>query len=155
MSFNPRSRNFIALPSTTGVLTRRVVAYVFDLIFIALFGGLLFWAVAFVNLFTFGLLHGLFAFVALAPMLYATLTIAGRHGATWGMRMMAIGYRDENGLLPSLGQAFAVSFLFYFTFWATGGLILIVALLSSRHRTLHDILAGLVMVRTDGAGWAL
>lgn len=154
MSFNPRSRSFIALPSTTGVLTRRVIAYVFDLIFIALFGWMLFCAAAFLSLFTLGLLHFLFAFVALAPMLYATLTIAGRHGATWGMRIMAIGYRDEAGSLPSLAQAFAVSFLFYFTFWATGGLVLIVALLSSRHRTLHDILVGLVMVRTDGVVWA-
>ena len=154
MSLNPRSRQFISLPTTNGVLTRRVVAYVFDLLFIALFGGMLFWAVVVLNLFTFGLLHGLFAFVALAPMLYATLTVAGRHGATWGMRMMAIGYRTEDGSLPSRAQAFAVSFLFYFTFWVTGGLILLVALLSSRHRTLHDILAGLVMVRTDGLAWA-
>lgn len=155
MSINPRSRNFIALPSTTGVLTRRVIAYVFDLIFIALFGGVMFWTAAVLSLLTFGLLHGLFVFVALAPMLYATLTIAGSHGATWGMRMMAIGYRGENGTRPSLGQAFAVSFLFYFTFWATGGLVLLVALLSSRHRTLHDILAGLVMVRTDSPGWTV
>jgi uncharacterized RDD family membrane protein YckC len=153
MSLNPRSRQLISLPSTTGVLTRRVVAYAFDLLFIALFGGLLFWAAAFLSLFTFGLLHGLFVFVALAPLIYSTLTVAGRHGATWGMRMMAIGYRTEDGMMPTLPQAFAVSFLFYFTFWITGGLILLVALFSRRHRTLHDMLAGLVMVRTDGDLW--
>ena len=153
MSLNPRSRQLISLPSTTGVLTRRVIAYLFDVLFIALFGGMIFWAIVVLNLFTFGLLHGLFAFVALAPMLYATLTVAGRQGATWGMRIMAIGYRTQDGALPSFAQAFGVSFLFYFTFWATGGLILLVALLSSRHRTLHDILAGLVMVRTDGVAW--
>lgn len=155
MSFNPRSRHFVALPTTAGVLTRRVVAYLLDVIFIFLVGGLALWAVLFVNLVTFGLLHVLIPLLGLVPTLYATVTIAGPHGATWGMRIAGIGYRTEAGGWPSLGQAFAVSFLFYLTFWMTCGLVLIVALLSPRSRTLHDIMTGLVMVRSDGGSWAV
>ncbi len=155
MTPNPRARAFVALPSTSGVLTRRVVAYLLDLAFIALFGTILWLAALFLTLVSFGLLHGVIVFAVFAPVLYSTLTIAGRHGATWGMRIAGIGYRTEGGGLPSPSQAFAVTILFYFTFWLTAGLVLLLALFSRRHRTLHDILTGLVMIRTDQVPWII
>jgi uncharacterized RDD family membrane protein YckC len=49
-----------------------------------------------------------------------------------------------------------VSVLLFYLTLATSGLLLLVALFTLRHRTLHDILSGLVVVRvralTAGAG---
>ena len=39
--------------------------------------------------------------------------------------------------------------VFYLTL-ATSGLLLLVALFTVRHRTLHDLVSGLVVVRADG-----
>ena len=150
---NPRGRVLVALPATAGVLTRRVVAYLLDLLFIALFGAILGALAVLLTIVSFGLLHGAIAFAVFTPIIYSTLTIAGRHGATWGMRLTGIGYRREDGGMPAPLQAVAVTLLFYFTFWLTGGLILLIALFSRQHRTLHDMVTGLVMIRTDALLW--
>ena len=54
-------------------------------------------------------------------------------------------------------QAALAVLLFYLTM-ATSGLLLLVALFTIRHRTLHDLVSGLVVVRTEaltapGGGW--
>lgn len=151
---NPRSSAIVTLPPTAGVLTRRVIAYLLDLLFIALCVGLAGTIAMTLTVLTLGLMHGLFGIVALMPILYSTFTIGGRHGATWGMRLMSIGYRrEDDGGFPTLPQAFAVTLLFYISVALTGSLILLIALITTRHRTLHDLLSGLVMVRTDDSVW--
>jgi len=156
MTPNPRASVFTALPSTTGVLARRVIAYLLDLGFIVLFWALAASAAVFLTILSFGLLYWLLPLVALTPLAYWTLMVGGRHGATWGMRLMSVGYRrDIDGGMPSYLEGFVASVVFHFTVWPTGGLILIIALLNDRHRTLHDMISGLVMIRTDDTVWAV
>jgi uncharacterized RDD family membrane protein YckC len=47
---------------------------------------------------------------------------------------------------PSFAQAFVYTLVFYLTL-ATTGLLLLVALATVRHRTLHDLASGLVVAR--------
>jgi uncharacterized RDD family membrane protein YckC len=55
--------------------------------------------------------------------------------------------RRNDDLGPPMGlQALASVLLFYLTM-ATSGLLLVVALFTTRHRTLHDLISGLVVVR--------
>jgi uncharacterized RDD family membrane protein YckC len=78
--------------------------------------------------------------------------------ATPGQRMMDLTVRRNDDLGPPSGlQAFVSVLLFYVTM-ATSGLLLLVALFTIRHRTLHDLVSGLVVVRVraltaEGGGW--
>jgi uncharacterized RDD family membrane protein YckC len=47
-------------------------------------------------------------------------------------------------------QALAHAVLFYLTIGATCSLILLFALINRRSRTLHDVLSGMLMVRSSG-----
>jgi uncharacterized RDD family membrane protein YckC len=148
--YRPAGQVTLIGPTTDGVLGRRVVAYLLDLLFIALFAGVLSLIIGVLAILSFGLLAHLFVLVPLTGMIYATLLIGGGHGATWGMRIMGLGYRrDDDGGRPTLAQGLAVTLLFYLSIALTVWLVLLVPLFTHRHRTLHDILAGLVMLRTD------
>jgi uncharacterized RDD family membrane protein YckC len=149
--YRPAGQITVLNASSDGVLGRRVVAYLLDLLFIALFAGVLSLIIGVLAFLSFGLLAHLFVLVPATGVIYATLLIGGGHGATWGMRIMGLGYRRyDDGGLPSLAQGLAVTLMFYLSIALTALLlVLLVPLFTHRHRTLHDILAGLVMVRTD------
>ncbi len=156
MAYNPqfdgRRRPMVidALPDTDGVLARRVLAYLLDAMFIALIAaGLAFFAFM-LTIVSLGLLHGVWAIVPFTAILYSTLTIGGPASSTWGMRMMGLAYRRTDGAPPDYAQAFILILGFYLSIALTSGLILLLALITERHRTLHDLLAGLVMVRISG-----
>ncbi len=133
-----------------GVLTRRVIAFLIDLIVLAI---PIVFAVIFIAVFgliTLGL--GWMLFWLVSPMsvvwalVYYGLTLGGPHSATIGMRTMDLELRTWYGA-PGyfvLGAAHAL------VFWATISfltpLILIVGLLNSRKRLLHDILLGTVVI---------
>jgi uncharacterized RDD family membrane protein YckC len=66
------------------------------------------------------------------------------------MRIMNLGYRRmSDGRPPGLLEAFVVTVLFYLSVGITVWIVLLIPLFTNRHRTLHDLLTGLVMVRTD------
>ena len=54
--------------------------------------------------------------------------------------------RDDDFGRPSLAQAIVSTLVFYVTM-ALGMVLLLVALFTVRHRTLHDLGSGLVVVR--------
>jgi len=58
--------------------------------------------------------------------------------------------RRTDGGRPDFAQALIFSLLFYATMALTSWLILLVALLTPRKRALHDLLSGLVILRSDG-----
>jgi uncharacterized RDD family membrane protein YckC len=63
--------------------------------------------------------------------------------------MMGLMVRRDADLGPPTGlQALASVLVFYLTL-ATSGLLLVVALFTRRHRTLHDLISGLVVVRVS------
>ncbi len=131
-----------------GVLWRRAAAYLIDAFCIAaimLAAWLLF---ALLTVLSLGLLApGLWFLFGLVPLAYHTFLVGGPHAATFGMRAFDLALRSRNGGRPEFLQALAHAALFYLTVGATGSLILLFALFNWRKRTLHDMLAGMLMVR--------
>jgi len=94
--------------------------------------------------------------LGLVPLLYHTVTIAGPRAATFGMRIAGLrvmsvlpGAEADDGA-PSWWQALVQTATFYLSLASTGSLILLVALFNPRRRTLHDYLAGTVVVNDPG-----
>lgn len=82
-----------------GVAIKRALAWVIDVIFIALASALVLPFTAFVGIFFFSFL------MLIVGFFYRWFTIAGG-SATWGMRIMAIELRDHDGLRLQSGTAF-------------------------------------------------
>src|SRR5579885_148271 len=101
-----------------GVLVRRVFAYWVDLLMLGLI-----------------------------PIFYHTLTIGGPRSATPGMSLTGVEVRSWTGERPNYLQAFVQTILFYVTVYPTWSLVLLIALFNERRRTLHDILAGTLVIR--------
>jgi uncharacterized RDD family membrane protein YckC len=137
-----------------GVLWRRSFAYFVDLCVIGVLA-LLFWIVfAVVWVLSFGLLGPVLWFLfGLIPLAYHTLLLSGPHSATLGMRLFDVELRSVTGERPGFLQALAQTALFYLTIGATCSLILLFALFNRHKRTLHDMLAGTVMVRRFPSRW--
>lgn len=140
-----------------GLLWRRVAAYLFDccVIGLLLFAG---WSsLVVVGLLSFGLLLPLVPLlVALIPIAYHALQVGSRHHATFGMRLFDLEVRTWTGGQPDVWQGLLMAAMFYATLAVTCLLILVVALFNDRRRTVHDYLAGVVVVRRSlGTGLAM
>lgn len=146
---DPRMPDPAAFPELyEGVLWRRVAAYVVDLVCIGALAIVVWCVFAVLWLLSFGLLGPVLWFLfGLLPLAYHTLLLSGRRSATFGMRWFDLELRSVSGERPSFLQALMQTALFYITVAMTGSLILLFALFNRRHRTLHDVLAGTVMVR--------
>jgi uncharacterized RDD family membrane protein YckC len=132
-----------------GVLWRRVMAYLVDLLCIGMIAVVVWLVFAVLWLISFGLLGPVLWFLSgLIPLAYHTLLLSGRRSATFGMRIFDLELRSVSGERPTSLQALVQTGLFYITVGMTCSLILLVALFNRRRRTLHDMLAGTVMMRT-------
>lgn len=130
-----------------GVLPRRVTAYVLDLVLILGLWVALSMAFGVAGILTFGALTPLGLIVlAVLPVGYHTFFI-GRDGATPGMRVFDLEVRSWTGRPPDTSQAFLTTVLFYASISLTAWLVLLVPLFTDRSRTLHDILAGTIVLR--------
>jgi uncharacterized RDD family membrane protein YckC len=131
-----------------GVVWRRVLAYLLDLVFIAVIAVGIGAVFVVLTLLSLGLLAPVLWFSwGLVPLAYHTLLLSGPHSATFGMRCFDVELRSVTGERPSFVQALLQTALFYITISLTGSLILLVALFNRRRRTLHDFLAGTLVVR--------
>ena len=130
-----------------GILVRRVFAYWVDLLCIGLLVALAWIALWVLAIASFGLLSPLLLILGLIPVLYHTLTIGGPESATPGMRVPGVEVRSWTGERPTYLQAFVQTILFYATVYPTWSLVLLVSLFNPRRRTLHDILAGTLVIR--------
>src|SRR5690242_14200998 len=142
-----------------GVLARRIVAFMIDLIIIAV---PLVAASAFIfviGLVTFGL--GWLLFWLLSPisviwaLAYYGFTLGGAASATIGMRAMEIEMRTWYGA-PAyfvLGAVHAV--VFWVTVSVLTPFILLVGFLNPRRRLLHDFLVGTVLINAQSRAVAL
>jgi uncharacterized RDD family membrane protein YckC len=137
-----RDEEFIA-----GVMTRRCLALLFDAVLIGLIMVVL-WTLLFVfGLLTLGLGFGAMAVLPAVPFLYHFVSLLRSSSATPGQAMMGLTVRRDTDLGPPTGlQALIFTIVFYLTM-ATSGLLLLIALFTARHRTLHDLASGLVVVR--------
>jgi uncharacterized RDD family membrane protein YckC len=154
---NPTDENWL----TEGVLTRRVFAWLIDVLLIALICVALWFVLMLFGLLTLGLGLPLLGILPFVPFGYHLLFLAGPPSATPGQSALGLVVRrnDDFGR-PTPVQAVVSTLLFYATL-ATTGLLLLVALFTIRRRTLHDLVSGLVVVRahrlragplTGGAG---
>jgi uncharacterized RDD family membrane protein YckC len=146
---------------TGGVMSRRCVAWLFDLFLIAVLIWVLWWILVMFGLLTFGLGFGAMSILPFVPFCYHFLSLLGSSSATPGQQMMGLTVRRDYDLGPPTPlQALITVLVFYLTI-ATSGLLLVVALFTRRHRTLHDLVSGLVVVRVRaiqtlteaGGGW--
>src|SRR3984885_4341954 len=143
---------------TGGVMSRRCVAWVIDVFLIAMLIWVLWWILLMFGLLTLGLGFGAMSLLTFVPFCYNFLSLLGTSSATPGQQMMGLTVRRDYDLGPPTGlQALASVLLFSLTL-ATSGLLLVVALFTTRHRALHDIVSGLVVVRVraltaGGGGW--
>jgi uncharacterized RDD family membrane protein YckC len=141
---------------TEGVLTRRVFAWLIDVLLIALIMAALWFVLVLFGVLTLGLGLPLLGVLPFVPFCYHMLFLAGPPSATPGQSALGLVVRrnDDFGH-PTPVQAVVSTLLFYVTL-ATSGLLLLVAPFTVRRRTLHDLLSGLVVVRaralTGGLG---
>ncbi len=139
-----------------GVLWRRSFAYFVDLCVIGVLAILLWVVFAVLWVLSFGLLGPVLWFLfGLIPLAYHTLLLSGPRSATLGMRLFDVELRSVTGERPGFLQALAQTALFYLTVGATGSLILLFVLFNRHKRTLHDMLAGTVVVRRFPSGWPI
>ena len=136
-----------------GVLTRRVIAFIIDVIVLSVPVALGYLFIAVFGLITLGLGWALFWLAWPATVIWAVVyygaTLGGPHSATIGMRVMDIELRTWYGA-PGyfvLGAAHAV--VFYISVSVLSPLILLVGLFNARRRLAHDILLGTVVINNS------
>jgi uncharacterized RDD family membrane protein YckC len=133
-----------------GVLSRRVIAFLIDVVIIALPMMFIALFILVFGLVTFGLGWALFFLFypigVIWALFYYGLTLGGSHSATIGMRVMDIEMRTWYGA-PAyfvLGAVHAV--IFWISVSVLTPLILLVGFFNDRRRLLHDILLGAVII---------
>ncbi len=132
---------------TEGVLSRRVFAWLIDVLLVGLILAALGLVLLLFGLLTLGLGLPLLGVLPFVPFCYHLLFIAGPASATPGQQVLGLIVRRNDDLgRPSPAQAVVYTLVFFVTL-ATTGLLLLVALFTVRRRTLHDLAAGLVVVR--------
>jgi uncharacterized RDD family membrane protein YckC len=136
-----------------GVLTRRVFAFLIDIVVLAIPVILACLFIAVFGVVTLGLGWALFWLVSPASVIWALIyygaSLGGPHSATIGMRVMDLELRTWYGA-PSyfvLGAMHAV--LFWISVSVLSPLVLLVGLFNGRRRLLHDIVLGTVVINSS------
>jgi uncharacterized RDD family membrane protein YckC len=126
-----------------GVRTRRMTAVLLDLILVSFLSLGIFLLLGFVTLgLAWLILPPIFPFVA---FFYNGLTISGWRMATPGMKAMDLEMRLVDGAPTPFLNAAVHAVLFYVSWMFPP--ILLFSLLSADKRCLHDILAGVIVLR--------
>jgi len=135
-----------------GVLSCRILAFLIDVIVIALPVVAAAIVIGLLGIVTFGLgwilfwpLHG---FAIVWAILYYGFTLGGQHSATLGMRALGVEMRTWNGEPPTflLGAIHAV--LFWISVSALTPFILLVGLFNGRRQLLHDMVLGTMVINS-------
>jgi uncharacterized RDD family membrane protein YckC len=136
-----------------GVLARRVIAFVIDLAVIMTPVVFAWIFIFFFGIVTFGLGWLLFHLVAPAAavwaLFYCGATMGGPASATIGMRMVDLEVRTWYGAPCYFLLGAVHALVFWVTVSALTPLVLVVGLLNDRHRLLHDILLGTVVINSE------
>ena len=136
-----------------GVLTRRVFAFLIDLVVLSIPVILACMFIAVFGVVTLGLGWALFWLVSPASVIWALIyygaSLGGPHSATLGMRVMDLELRTWYGA-PGyfvLGAMHAV--LFWISVSMLTPLVLLVGLFNGRRRLLHDVMLGTVVINSS------
>jgi uncharacterized RDD family membrane protein YckC len=132
---------------TRGVLARRFFAFLIDAFLIGVVGWVAALTILVFGILTLGLGWLMFHIIPLLPFLYFTLLVGGS-GATPGQRLFGLAVRQDIDLSPpNFAQAFVWTLLLWVSF-VLACLPFAMALVGPRHRAGHDLLSGLVVVRS-------
>ena len=132
---------------TEGVLSRRVSAWLLDVLILCVLWGILTLVLVAFGILTLGLGFHLWPALPLLPFAYHIGFLVSGLSATPGQAAMGLAVVRNDDLAPPTGaQALVYTLGFYVTF-AAGVIWLGIAVLTIRHRALHDIVSGLVVVR--------
>jgi uncharacterized RDD family membrane protein YckC len=136
-----------------GVLTRRVFAFLIDLVVLSIPVILACMFIAVFGVVTLGLGWALFWLVSPASVIWALVyygaSLGGPHSATLGMRVMDLELRTWYGA-PSyfvLGAMHAV--LFWLSISLLTPFVLLIGLFNGRRRLLHDFVLGTVVINSS------
>jgi uncharacterized RDD family membrane protein YckC len=136
-----------------GVLTRRAIAFLIDLVVLSIPIVLAVLFIALFGLITLGLGWALFWLVSPASIIWALIyygtSLGGPRSATIGMRVMDLEMRTWYGA-PSyflLGATHAV--LFWISVSVLSPLVLLIGFFNRRRRLLHDVVLGAVVINTS------
>lgn len=133
--------------AVSGIRTRRVIAFLIDVVIIALLTLLASVVVFVLGIFTLGL--GWLLFPILWPgvaLVYSAFSLGGPSSATVGMRTQGIEGRFMDGSRLNPGIAAIHAVLFYVSVSILTPLVLLVSLFTDHKRLLHDIVLGIVFV---------
>ena len=136
-----------------GVLTRRVFAFLIDLVVLSIpvIVGYLFIGVF--GLITLGLGWALFWLAWPASVIWALIyygaSLGGPHSATMGMRVMDLELRTWYGAPGYFVLGATHALLFWVSISFLTPLILLIGLFNSRRRLLHDIVLGTVVINSS------
>lgn len=132
---------------TGGVVFVRCFAAVLDLVIVALLTALFYWALAVLGVLA--VVPGYLVAGAMSgvPIAYNLLSLMRPCSATPGQAFMGLTVRRNDDFGPPTVAQSVIFIVLYYATMATSGLLLLVALFTPRHRTLHDWLSGLVVVR--------
>jgi uncharacterized RDD family membrane protein YckC len=134
--------------STDGVLGRRILAWLIDALLVAVLLAILYATLAVLGLVTFGLGWLLFAVLPAVPFAYTFLFVATQ-AATPGQRALGLCLAEHTTLRPPTpveALVWAALYAVFVTFLAP---VLLLALITPRNRAPHDVLAGLLLLRSD------
>ncbi len=130
------------------VLGRRVLAFLVDAVLLTVICAVAWMLLFGLGVLTLGLGFPLLGLLPAIPPLYNWLSLLGPAAATPGQALLGLTVRHDSELArPSALQALVWAVGFYLTM-ALGVIWLLAALFTERHRTLHDIVSGLVVVRS-------
>ena len=155
-NFQPHAFDPLLQPELfRGVLTRRVFAFLIDLVVLSIPVILAYVFIAVFGLITLGLGWLLFWLVWPASVIWALIyygsSLGGPHSATMGMRVMDLELRARVGFLRAhlvvLGATHAVLFWLSVSFLTP--LVLLIGLFNGRRRLLHDIILGTVVINSS------
>jgi uncharacterized RDD family membrane protein YckC len=138
---------------TWGVPSRRIAAFLIDWALIAVVTMMVALAFAVVHVMTLGLLHGPAHLILIIGLIYEAGWMASPIMATPGQAAMGLSARRSDDLgRATLVQAIAFTGLLYLTL-AAGVIWLAIAFFTPRRRAIHDMIAGLVIVRAGALEW--
>jgi uncharacterized RDD family membrane protein YckC len=133
----------------SGVLSRRVFAFIIDYMIVALLWIPAAVIVFFLGIITLGLGWMLYpALFIIVALLYFGMTLGGPSQASPGMRAMGITLVRLDGRRMDFLTALVHTALFWLINSILTPLILLVGLFTERSRLVHDLLLGTVVART-------
>ncbi len=130
-----------------GVLRRRIAAWLVDATLIALLVWAGFYTLLMLGFFTLGLTWPMLGVLPVLPVLYTWLFAASTMGATPGMALFGLILARDADLARPSPLAVLIWAVGYYVTIAAGVIWLAVALITTRRRTIHDLVSGLVVVR--------